>query len=185
VRLFVAVEISEDARRAAASFAVRLQRRLPSLSARWVPAENMHLTVRFVGHVADGHVPAILDALKTPLPLRAFDIVLGPCGVFPRSGPVRVIWMGLIDGLASLSAMHDEFNRRLQRIGFAPEQRPFSAHLTLARVKDGGSREVRSVVAQAATPAVSVRVTHATVFQSLPSPGGARYEALLRVPLEG
>jgi len=145
----------------------------------------MHLTVRFIGHVPEGRVPAVLDALKAPFPLPPFDVELGPSGVFPRSGPPRVVWLGLAEGLLSLSAMHDQCNRRLLPLGFEPEKRSFSAHMTLARITDGVAGLIRGVIAQTASPPVRFHVTEATVFQSLLSPRGARHEALLRVPLEG
>lgn len=185
MRLFVAVEISGEARAAAARVAGQLQRELGrTLVARWVEAENLHLTVRFIGHVADEQAPAVLDALRPPLPLPPFDLVLGSPGAFPRSGPPRVIWIGLAEGLEPLAAMHHELNRRLAPLGLPPEDRPFSAHLTLARVKEGSGATRRAIAAATAEP-VRSHVTHATVFQSLLSPRGARYEAMLHVACAG
>src|SRR5437867_1225987 len=170
MRLFVAVELDEPMRAAAAEAAHTLERRLhDSLRPKWVPAENMHLTVRFIGHVADDRVPPVLDAIGPPLAIGSFEVALGECGLFPPHGPPRVLWIGLNQGLPSLQAMHEEFNRRLLPLGFEAETRPFSAHLTLARVKDapGGSgaaaREAIRVVR--VTPA-RCRVSEAVVLES-------------------
>src|SRR5687768_8134358 len=96
MRLFVAVEIDDEARRVAAATADALQTAIgPAFKARWVPPENMHLTVRFVGHVDDDRAPALIDALRRPLDIAPFDLELGACGAFPPSGPLRVLWMGL------------------------------------------------------------------------------------------
>ena len=157
----------------------------PALKARWVPPENMHLTVRFIGHVDDARAPAMLEALAPPLDLAPFDVELGGCGVFPPSGPPRVIYIGLAQGLPSLAAMHEEFNRRLRPFGFEPEDRPFSAHLTLARIKDapkGAGTPLREALRHIQPSGARAHVSNATVFQSHLSPKGPRYEALLQVP---
>lgn len=181
MRLFVAVEISGQARQAAADVAGRLRRGLGrAVSARWIEPANMHLTVRFIGHVADERVPRVVEALQPPVSVAPFAVALGSCGVFPRSGGPRVIWIGLRHGLEPLAAMHDEFNRRLRPLGFEPEDRRFSAHLTLARVKEAHA-SVRQVITETPVPPAAWQVAAATVFQSLVSSRGARYEPLIRV----
>ena len=137
MRLFVAVRVNDSVLNTAAAAAREIQQRLGSrVAARWVSEGNMHLTVRFIGEVEDVRVDSVLAALQPPLPIARFDAALGPCGVFPRTGPPRVIWLGLSEGVTSLQAMHDEFDRRLLPCGLDPEDRPFSGHLTLARLKD-------------------------------------------------
>jgi 2'-5' RNA ligase len=189
MRLFVAVQLSDAVVAAAQDVAAALERRLKKqLDARWVSPANMHLTVRFIGNAADEVAPAVLAALRPALPVAPFVVELGGCGVFPPSGPPRVIWIGLSQGLPSLRAMHEEFNRRLAPLGFEPERRPFSAHLTLARVKDA-PKSARAAVEHALETVqptrIQCRVDAATVFQSRLSPTGAEYAALLDVPCTG
>jgi 2'-5' RNA ligase len=183
MRLFVAVEQDQTSREVAGSVVRDLRRRLgPRVSARWVDVEKMHLTVRFIGHVPDEEVAAVLNALRPPLPTAPFEIVLGECGVFPESGPPRVLWIGLTQGLQPLQAIHDECNRRLSPLGYAPEDRPFNAHVTLARVKDAprdAARTMREIVAAVQVPSRRCHVNAATVFQSSPSPKGSTYTKLL------
>ena len=94
MRLFVAVEIDDLARRAAEATAEALRVAIgPALKARWVPVENLHLTVRFIGHVDDDRAPAVIEALALPLDIPSFDIELGGCGMFPSKGPPRALWM--------------------------------------------------------------------------------------------
>src|SRR5205814_2164839 len=92
----------------------------PHLRAGCIAPVNMHLTVRFIGQVADDRVADVLAVLTPPLRMPAFDVELGGCGAFPTSGPPRVIWIGLTEGLPSLSLMHDEFDRRLAPLGLEP-----------------------------------------------------------------
>lgn len=180
MRLFVAVEIDDRVRRLAGQVQAELQGLLaPVLQARWVPVENMHLTVRFIGQVDDDRAPALIDALTRPLDVAPFDLELGGCGAFPPSGPPRVLWMGLTRGLSSLSLMHEACNQRLRPFGFEPEGRPYSAHLTLARIKDapkGAGAAAREGLRRVMSYTATCHVTRATIFQSHLSPKGPRYE---------
>ena len=180
MRLFIAVEIDDAVRRVAATAGEELRQAIgPALKARWVPPENMHLTVRFIGQVDDDRAPALIDALTRPLDVAPFDLELGGCGAFPPSGPPRVLWMGLTRGLSSLSLMHEACNQRLRPFGFEPEGRPYSAHLTLARIKDapkGAGAAAREGLRRVASHRATCHVTRATIFQSHLSPKGPRYE---------
>lgn len=187
MRLFVAVEVDDAARRVAEATAQALRIAIgPALRARWVPPEDMHLTVRFIGHVDDDRAPAVIDALTPPLDLPAFDIELGGCGVFPPSGPPRVLWIGLAQGLPFLASMHDAFDRRLRPFGFEPEARPFSAHVTLARIKNApksAGATLRAALRDVTPRAAHCHVSRATIFQSHLLPKGPRYEAVAHTPL--
>jgi RNA 2',3'-cyclic 3'-phosphodiesterase len=187
VRLFVAIELAEQAKRAAEKTARTLQRQLgETLPARWADRDHMHLTVRFIGHVADERVPSILEALRPAVHLAPFPLALGACGAFPAHGPPRVLWIGLKEGVASMKALHDECNRRLRPLGFTPEDRPYRAHLTLARVKDaprGSGSLVRNTIRNVEVPAAQWIASHATVFESHLSPSGSTYARRLEIPL--
>lgn len=187
MRLFVAVELDDAVRQAAASVATALQEVLGKrrVDARWVPPENMHLTVRFIGHVADADASPIIAAVAAPVHVEPFTIALDRCGTFPASGPPRVIWIGLREGIEPLRAIAEEMDRRLGPFGFESERRPFSAHLTLARVKDvprAAAREARQLALAHHVPAASCHATHGTLFESRLSPRGSRYEAIARIP---
>jgi len=187
MRLFVAVEVDGSVLAAAEQTANDLRRRLGSaVRPKWVAAANMHVTVRFIGHVAEERVPALFEAIRHPLEIAPFEVVLGGCGAFPPHGAPHAFWIGLREGVSSLRQMHDEFNRRLLPLGFEPETRPYSAHLTLARVKDAprGSGAIAREAVRAVRPITArCRVSYATVFQSKLSPHGPKYERVLTVNL--
>lgn len=187
MRVFVGVSVDDAVRRQAQRVIEEIRTRIGSrVNARWVPLENLHLTVRFIGHVGDDRAPALLDALAHPLEGRPFDIELSGCGRFPPRGAPRVLWIGLTRGLEALAALHEEFNRRVARFGYEPENRPFSAHLTLARVKDApaaSGRNVDEALSEITVTPVVQRVDRVTVFESRLSPGGPRYTPLRELPL--
>jgi 2'-5' RNA ligase len=187
MRLFVGVEMDEATRAAASGVAERLRSELGGhLRANWVPPSNYHLTVRFIGHVADDRLPPLLDALVRPLTIAPFEITLSGCGSFPPRGPARVIWIGVSRGLASLAALHEEFDRRLVPFGHEPETRPFSAHLTLARVKDegrGATRHIAETLRSMPADPLTFRAARATVFESRLSPHGPTYHPRLHCEL--
>lgn len=191
MRLFVAAEPSEQVRRSAVSAIERLRERLDAAQAshglRWVAPDNLHLTVWFLGEVSDARAAAVLDALRPPLATPAFELQLAGFGAFPPSGPPRVLWMGVTRGLAELARAHDEIGERLQPWGFPPEGRAYSAHLTMARVKEqphGRARAaLRQALAHVPADAGSCRIEELAVFRSRTAPTGAVYERLLRVPL--
>ena len=189
MRLFVAVTLNDAAIVAAQDAAEEIRRRLgTAVRARWVNAENLHLTVRFIGNVAGDRASAILDVLRPPLSIQPFDVELGVCGVFPPSRPPRVIWIGLASGVPQLQGMHEELNRRVAPLGYEPERRPFSVHLTLARIKDAARAEARTMrdAVRSVRPAPARSpVTSATVFESRLSPRGAVYQRLFDVPCTG
>jgi 2'-5' RNA ligase len=187
MRLFVGVELSDDVRTLAAGVAGELRRTLgKALEAKWVVPANMHLTVRFIGYVADDSVSTLLGALRQPLTMPTFEIEFGGCGRFPPRGAPRVLWIGLTRGLESLATLHREFNQRLTPFGYEPENRPFSAHLTLARIKDARSAAAHSVdrafeSIRAAT--MTMRVETVTIFESRLSSAGATYFPMHRIAL--
>lgn len=192
MRLFAGVELAEPVRRHAAAAADALRRHLhraaPGLTARWVAPENLHITVWFIGEVSEPEADAIGGALgSTPIPQAPFDVSPAGCGAFPPAGTPRVFWIGLRQGQGALTALHAEVGRRLQPLGILPEKRPYSAHLTIARVKDGGrtpARVIREALVAVPAECGACRVPALTLFRSRLSPRGAAYEPLLRVPLQ-
>jgi RNA 2',3'-cyclic 3'-phosphodiesterase len=192
MRLFFAVELAPAVRAAAAAAGRHLAAALDAvapLEARWIPDDNLHVTLWFLGEVEGAQLDALHAAAAVPFATAPFDLRLGGFGVFPPLGPPRVIWMGIMSGADGLQALHAGLSVRLQPLGFEPERRRFDPHLTLARVRHRPARGVwhavrRTVAAHAPEAGVS-SVGAVTLFRSRLSPRGAAYEAVLRVPLKG
>jgi RNA 2',3'-cyclic 3'-phosphodiesterase len=190
MRLFVGVELDDRVREAAAAIGESLRRELGQrVDARWVPPENLHITLWFLGEVDESRVESTMDALTRRFDEAAFDVEIAGLGAFPPSGPPRVLWLGVTSGANPLARVHAELARRLEPIGYEPERRAYSAHLTIARVKNVSrgvsAREIRSLLeAHHPADAGRCRIEGVTVFRSRVSSKGATYEALQRVRLK-
>jgi RNA 2',3'-cyclic 3'-phosphodiesterase len=188
VRLFVAVELPPAALAAAATVSAvvreRVERRAPAAHVTWIPTERMHLTIRFLGEVASSRVPALIDALSPPLETAMFTVALGDPGAFPARGAPRVLWIGFSEGGESLGRLEQEVSARLENAGIPPETRPFSPHLTLARVRDSRGLRLSALLEGVVVPPGSSGLIDAiTLFESRLSPKGPTYTALHRTPL--
>lgn len=190
MRLFIGIELPESVKTAAARVGERLRIRIardaPGAALRWTPPANLHITIWFLGEVPEPRVEALAASLKEPLEARPFTLRVAGAGAFPQSGPPRAIWLGLVAGAEELIAVHDELRPRLMPLGFEPEKRPFSPHLTIARVKEvrsPGAAAVRRVLREATGDVGTCEVRSATLFASRATQTGSQYEALLQLPL--
>jgi 2'-5' RNA ligase len=130
----------------------------------------------------------VREAARRVLGLRPFDVQLAGCGAFPPSGQPRVFWIDVRSGGPALTALYEEVGQRLAPLGYLPERRGYTAHLTLARVKAldrRASQPVRTLLAAEPADCGTSRISAITLFRSRLSPRGAAYEPLLRVPLKG
>lgn len=188
MRLFIAVELSPAALAAAADMSRALQRYVsdvaPKARLTWVPAERMHLTIRFLGEVDDGTRAAVESALAAPLDASAFTLTQGGVGAFPPRGAPRVLWLGIEQGLTELTRLEREVTQRLQIAGIPPDSHAFNPHLTLARVRNPQGLRLpgqRDGVARSGHGTTLIDAI--TLFESRLSPKGPTYTPLRRTPL--
>ena len=190
MRLFVAVEIAPAVAAAAAALIERLRERAKRLAPRsritWVPADRLHVTVRFIGNVDADRADAVGQVLAPPLGQAPFDLTLAGVGSFPPKGPPRVLSSGVTDGREPLVAIEERVSERLARVGIAAEPRPYTPHLTLARVREaGGLRPAALLEATGEATLGTTTVEAITLFESRLSPKGPAYVALQRTSLAG
>lgn len=187
MRLFLAVELDEAVRHAAARVAEELSRALGSEGrgpVAWVRPENMHLTVRFLGETPEARVAALRSVLAPPLATPPFELRFAGLGTFPPRGPARVIWLGIASGHDRLAAVHREVEDRLAAAGIEREERPFRAHLTLGRVRTRLGPRAAAVISETAVADLPASVAReVTLVESRLSPHGALYSALCRTGL--
>ena len=153
---------------------------------RWVTDENLHLTLQFLGAVPEERVfavkAAVQEAAKASRPLL-FEVK--GAGGFPNARRPRVVFLCLSGEVAELRELVEDLGRRLALLGFPPESRSFSAHLTLGRAREGaGAPGIAGALAAASeSEGISWRATDLVLFESHLSPRGPRYEAIERATM--
>lgn len=151
------------------------------LPGRRVPSENWHLTLRFLGNVAPDSVARLRRELGREGLGGPFEITFGALGAFPRPKRARVIWLGVTRGEEPLQRLAATVESRVRAAGLPPEDRPFSPHLTLSRLRDPS--DVARLIASPRPPVVALPVHELVLFRSHLGAGPPRYEAVERFPL--
>lgn len=185
MRLFVALELPVGVRRALGE----LVRRLASSGAdvKWVGEENFHLTLKFLGEVEPARLPELGEALSRVAGETApFRFTAAGTGAFPSVRRPRVIWVGVDRGRDELRELAGRVDGALAELGFPREDRPFTAHLTVGRVRSPrGGEALVELLSSTAFPEREVAVEEMVLFQSVLGRGGPVYTALGRYPLGG
>ena len=177
-RLFIGIAL-DDAARAAVQRAIdacNAAHAMPQ-GLRWLPSDNWHLTLQFLGHVDDATAAAVRDACAaTARACERFELELGGSGAFKSARSARVIWFGVSRGQERMAALYDALLQHTEPLGFEREARAYTAHLTLARLKQPLNVEALLPALQLAPARMPVSAL--TLFRSHLSSRGARYEAL-------
>jgi 2'-5' RNA ligase len=176
-RIFVAVDISEEARAAASGYIEDLRRRFPKLRVGWDKPEKLHLTLKFLGETSDEQLEKLTGAVeKTAREISNFKLRLIGTGVFPNQRKARVLWLGVADEKGSLRELSKILENECERQGLARETRDFKAHLTIARLREPEkSGDLVEAHLQEKFPAVEFEVTEIVIYESQLSPQGSRY----------
>lgn len=187
MRLFVAIELGATIVAEAATLVDALKRRVGSVShakLTWVDPARMHLTVRFIGEVDDAGSARVEQALTPPIPVAPFTLTPEGLRAFPGQGRPRVIACDISTGREQLLQVEVAVSARLESIDIPREARPYSPHITLARVRDAGRLRARDFLDGLEDVSLgTTRVEAITLFQSRLSPKGPTYTALTRTPL--
>ena len=153
---------------------------------RWVRLDALHLTIRFLGPTPEDQVSAGAKAVgEIAAATPPFDVELSGAGAFPSPERPRVLWIGVATGTTELERLAAAANERLATLGWPVDERPYRAHLTLAR-SDGvraGPRLAKRLVAAAEGLSIGWRAERLVLFESITGGGPARYIPLTEVPL--
>jgi 2'-5' RNA ligase len=192
IRTFVAFELTDPVIRALAAVRRDLESDLGAATARalrWARPEGIHLTLKFLGATPADQLPSIEDRLRDALGGRSrLALELGPVGVFPSQRAPRVVWVGLAGDVAALREVQLAIEQAISPLGYPTERRPFSPHLTLARVADLATPPERRQIGETAArvpvpPPTPFQATAVSLMRSDLGRGGARYSRLFDVPL--
>jgi 2'-5' RNA ligase len=188
IRAFIAIELPSDLTDGLKRLQSEMKRSNPT-SIKWVDPGSIHLTLKFLGNIALSKVPQVTGVLeKACSPFSPLILKTGSLGAFPNLRRPRVFWLGIGGDLNIVMALQKSIDDLLVSIGFAAEARPFSPHLTLARVKEGAMPQERGSFGELIAhtswkETYDVHVSGVNLMRSQLFPTGPIYSSLAQVKL--
>jgi len=182
MRLFVALDVDDAVRSRMAELLRELE---PAARAvKWVRPDSVHLTLKFIGEQPEEKLPALLEVLAAVPAHGALELRFHGLGCFPNERHPRVFWLG-VEAPPELLQLASGVERALELLGIAREQRAFSPHLTIGRMKvPGNLSRLRPVwEAHRSDELGLVTATEFFLYQSRLSPSGAEYTKLRAFPM--
>src|SRR5215813_6502972 len=171
-RLFAAIEIGSAAQSRVVDEQARLNETMRASSVRWTKRDQLHITLVFIGEIAEEHAETIVQSMRAAIPHPPFRFELGGIGAFPPRGSPQALWIGVKSGADLTIRVQSLVADRLQGVGVERERRPFSPHLTLGRWRDSRPSD-RPRASDAEPPTLAwVDVKDVTLFQSRVSSSG-------------
>jgi len=143
VRSFIAIELPDELKAGLSQLQDRLKLGKQS-SVKWVNLQGIHLTLKFLGNIAADRISDITRVMEEAAQgIPPFRLEVKELGAFPNLRRVQVVWVGVNGEVDKLGRLQQRIESNLVRLGFAPESRPFTPHLTLARLRDRASLDER------------------------------------------
>ncbi len=190
VRSFIAIELPPELTAELSTLEEKLKAGQHSF-VKWVDPESIHLTLKFLGNVPAETMPRIVEATtRAAQPWPPFSLQIRGTGAFPNWQRPQVLWVGIEGELDRLTALHRDLESALSPLGFPPESRAFSPHLTLGRIRERASSGDRRRFGQWAQSVrlearVPFQVDGVRLMKSQLTPGGPVYSQLASVLLKG
>ncbi len=178
IRTFVAIELPGTVGNSALSLHSTVEAH-PKV-VKWVKLRNIHLTLKFTGETPEALIPNINSALAKAVKSHYdFSLTIEGTGVFPKKERPRILWMGAESGGDQLSALVGDINRVLDPLGFPAEEREFSSHITIGRIRypQKVTPDVSTFLNSSYDP-IQFTVEKINFFQSDLVPGGPIYSNL-------
>ncbi|MEP6742047.1 MAG: RNA 2',3'-cyclic phosphodiesterase [bacterium] len=184
-RVFCAIELPSLVREKISAHIAHLHEAAPDSPASWSRAENVHLTLKFVGEIPAARVNDLSHACANAVAESSpFEIEIGDPGAFPRHGTPRVLWIGVHDAAGKLAALQAKLDDECLRLDFEKEARPFNPHLTIARVhKPQGARALATAHKETRFEPTKIAASELLVIRSELSSAGSKYTVVSRQTL--
>ena len=189
IRAFIAVNLSPEILEGIEQVSLDLRARMKDVPVRWVPVENIHLTLKFLGNVSTANLEILKDILgKVVSSHSECDISVGGIGAFPKPHNPRVIWVGM-EVPQELVTLQHNIEIETARLGYSREHRPFSAHLTFGRVsRNASAQDVHAIAEVLENYKVgflgATRLKTVYLYRSDLKPDGAVYTPIYSATLE-
>ena len=190
IRSFIAIELPDPVK-ASLSSLKDMMRPARHPYVKWVGPEGIHLTLKFLGNIAQNRVPLIIEAIaQASQGVSPFQLQIGGLGAFPNLQRPQVIWVAIKGEVEKLAMLQTGIEQALVPLGFAPESRSFTPHLTLGRLRQQASPGERRSIGEVmmatefeSGPAMEVK--EISLMRSKLTPSGAIYSRLASIELKG
>ncbi len=188
MRAFIAIDLPEEIK----DYLSLLQAKLKQSSAdvKWVAPVNIHLTLKFLGDIDDKKTSQLIQILEdAALDTPQFYLKLGSIEAFPKIKSPRIIWIGVTTGNSEVKQIAANLETRIEKIGIAKEDKPFTSHITIGRIKSNLNREklTQSLANLSGGDNNAINqflATKLTLFKSTLTPKGPIYEAVKETSLK-
>ena len=183
VRTFVAVEMPEEVREQFKGIQAQLQK--ADAHVKWVEPHNIHVTLKFLGGIAEDQLQGLYEGVTEAVQgFAPFEINLSQLGTFPNLRRPRVVWIGVDSGKEKLIELQKNVEESISQLGFPKENRKFSPHLTIGRVKSPrGVEALADAIKATSFESESFGVNEVVVMESTLTPEGPIYTPLRRIGL--
>ena len=177
MRLFVSIEIPEDIKRKIQHFQDKLK--VNFANAKWVKVSNLHITLKFLGEAAEERADDIISKLEEAVEsFSPFEVSLAGIDVFPNARNPKVLFLKIASGFQTLSSLASDIDNKLGIIGFKKEEKPFRAHITLARFRSFKKTDASFAVKNEINGVFKFRVKKISLIQSTLIKNGPVYKCL-------
>ena len=150
---------------------------------RWIPPENIHLTLSFLGNISDQDIPNIVQSLENCITSKYFKIIIESTGVFPSVNYPKILWIGIGKGADELTLLQKEIERSVRKFKEISRKEKFKPHITIAKIRRSRLNiDVLPFLNTVYSP-IELDINSICLYESILLPKGTRYTVLTEFPL--
>ncbi len=185
-RIFVAVDISVEARNKVTDYVKTLRSEFPKIRVGWDKAEKLHLTLKFLGDEEEKQVEDLQNILdEISAKISKFKLKIADTGIFPDAKKPRVLWIDVIDEQKSLTKINGLLENECEKIGFAREARKYVPHLTIGRIREpNNAKDLAQKHLQNNFEPVEFEISEIVIYESQLMQTGSIYSILSKFKLK-
>jgi len=176
-RIFVAVDISDKARRKVSTYIQELRDEFSNLRVGWEKTEKLHLTLKFLGDTDEIQLEKLNEIVRNIAgQISKFSLKIAETGVFPSPRNARILWIDVKDDKGSLAKINRLLETECEKIGFSKERKNYKPHLTVARLREAGkSKELAEKHLRKEFEPAEFEVAEIMIYESRLQPAGSIY----------
>lgn len=179
-RIFIAVDISEEARQKVAKYISELKEKFPEIKVGWDRPEKLHLTLKFLGETDANQLENLTEIVKKIAgEISNFRLQISETGVFPSPRNARVLWLGVKGDIEIMQKINSFLEIECGKIGFKREKRIYKPHLTIARIREPKKpKELSEIHLENEFEPAPFEVSEIVIYESKLQPAGSIYQKI-------